>query len=210
MKTFKQFLNEGDSFDLEQFKTDCQFMLNIMSKSDQPNKEILYHGSGTRVFDYRIMQWKEREGPRDTPQRIHNAVNDYFKERLGHPIRNWLFTTGNKKYAAQYGRGVALAIFPIGEFQWVYSPAVKDLTVILQGFKDSTAENTDLSAHEVDERSQNSLIDHIQDSTWVMNRQLDRGIARNVEIMIKCNEFYAVNADSKLFTTVIEPFLQTL
>jgi hypothetical protein len=65
--------------------------------------------------------------PRDTEYVLHKIVDKWFLSKTGVQYRsNALFGTGDEMEALSYGN--VYRIFPIGEFSFVWSPNVKDLT----------------------------------------------------------------------------------
>ena len=63
--------------------------------------------------------------PMDTSPKIHNSLNKHFTEEYGHPYRNGVFTTGDSNIAGKYGD--TMMIFPIGDFEFIWHPEIKDL-----------------------------------------------------------------------------------
>ena len=68
--------------------------------------------------------------PKDSSPLIHDSFNRVFNEQYGHPYRNGVFASGDYHTAAAYGDGV-YAIFPIGEFDYIWHEEIKDLYVML-------------------------------------------------------------------------------
>ena len=63
--------------------------------------------------------------PKDVSKLLHKLSDMYFKTKFGIAYRsNSFFCTGNKSFASDYG-SVCL-IFPIGDFNFCWSPAVHD------------------------------------------------------------------------------------
>ena len=63
--------------------------------------------------------------PKDSSSALHDALNVYFRERVGIPVRSaCIFTTGNSGTAGLYGS--MYLIFPIGEFHYAWSEDVID------------------------------------------------------------------------------------
>lgn len=65
--------------------------------------------------------------PLDTDVYYHDFVNDYFK-KIGSPVTrgNSVFASGNITYASHYG--TVYLMFPIGEFDFMWSPEIDDFT----------------------------------------------------------------------------------
>lgn len=209
MITFKQFLVEEESFDIEKFKTDCAFMLEQLK--GKPAHRILWHGSkDITTKNFEIRTWRERTKPRDSIQTYHDALNKFFTEKFGSPVRNWLFTTGNYDDAHNYAGNSSLqpvAIFPIGKFEWV-NGVDKDL-------RDMTGWHTRVSTEvmtsdpkgkisddEVNQLATNFIVKKLMHMKWRHNTNLSAAIWSKNEIMIKCDKFYAFNPHGPAFKKV--------
>ena len=69
--------------------------------------------------------------PRDTEIEQHKAADDWFLHETGIRYRsNALFGTGSYRQASDYG--IVYAMFPIGDFNFCYSPIIDDLTGSLE------------------------------------------------------------------------------
>lgn len=109
----------------------CQPFLQQID--NQPKKNAMYRGlkhlelTGNEHHDQLGIKDVRLDGrnPTDTPMDSHAELNKYFSETYGHPYRNGLFVTGNEGTAAGYGR--IYAIFPIGKFDFIWHPSIKDL-----------------------------------------------------------------------------------
>lgn len=64
--------------------------------------------------------------PVDSPQVIHDAANQVFKEQFGIPYRDGVFVVGAISVAYGYGDMLGI-ILPVGEFKFLWSPKVRDL-----------------------------------------------------------------------------------
>jgi len=216
MTTFKQFINEESQFDLEQFKKDCKFAIDL-SKSGKSNSaiNILYHGTKRYDANFSIENWRWRSAPKDTPYNIHSEVNAYFKSVFGSPIRNWLFTSGRKVVAEGYGRGVAQAIFPIGKFNWVYSPDISDLSVAYETTVEEVkrreeAAGRSLAYSDIQEKSATVFLERIADSTWFKDKNFPQALSSQNEIMIACDKFYQFNTKGRVYREIVKPYLDSL
>jgi hypothetical protein len=65
--------------------------------------------------------------PKDSPEWLHDALNDHFRKKVGVPLRSAsVFCAGSSMLAGNYGD--VYAIFPIGEFNYAWSKLVVDPT----------------------------------------------------------------------------------
>lgn len=68
---------------------------------------------------------KENRRPKDTPQELHDMLNEMFVKKFGWPVRNGVFATTNYEQDKEYGD---VSVFmPIGEYKYAWSPKVTDL-----------------------------------------------------------------------------------
>lgn len=197
MKLFE--LHEQDEFDLEKFKKDCApFLAELKGASS-----VLYHGSNHGVDDYQIRTFRERTRPRDTPRDVHAALNDVFKERYGHEIRNWMFTTGSRHDARVYGP--LQVIFPIGQnYHYVWSPFVYDMTTHRVSFVDK---HQGLPYDECQEKANDEFLNDIATTTFHVDKQLHAAVNSAHEIHLKCETFYAFNWIGDTYERIVQPFL---
>ena len=78
--------------------------------------------------------------PRDSSQEVHDDMNVFFDKNYGHPYRDGVFVSGRRSEAGSYGE--AYAIFPVGEYDYIWHPDVTDLltstgapiTITAQGY----------------------------------------------------------------------------
>lgn len=198
MKLFE--LHE-QNFDLEKFKSDCApFLAELKGASS-----VLYHGSHHSPTDFEVRQFKERSGPRDTLPRIHTELNDIFKQKYGHEIRNWLFTTGDRHQARVYGP--LNVIFPIGSnYNYVWSPFVEDMTSHRTGFVDKYHH---LPYDERQEKANDEFLNDIATTTFHVDKQLHEALESRHEIHLKCEKFYIFKWTGDTYEDQIRTFLAT-
>ena len=106
---------------VEQIKLHCQPFLNEIEdpfsllRGLRPTEEWAVN-KAVRLDDRK---------PMSTPPKLHNDLNTMFTRMFGAPFRNAMFCTGNKSQASVYG--MIFAIFPIGEYKYIWSPEIRDL-----------------------------------------------------------------------------------
>jgi len=117
--------------------------------------------------------------PLSTPLEDHNTLNAYFTKKFGEPFRNAMFATSAVGAAEGYTSGNGnspRAVFPIGEFTFIWSPKVKDLyTDILQGKKVS--------------------LEKILPTLGYQNTDLKEAVKSGNEVMIRCKTYCSVHMD---------------
>jgi len=206
MITFKQFITENDDFDLEKFKTDCDFFLSNMKGPSS----LLWRGIQNPPKDYAILPFTERTKTLDTPPHVHAFLNSYYREKIGYPIRNWLFTTGSKREADQYtdSRGGPSVVFPTGNFSWFCfkDKELKDLWLYINRLSD------DINKVFTDEKEAtfqlyDSLETVLDAREFWFNEDLKACIESGNEIMIKCDRYYLFNPDNIAFNEYVLPYL---
>ncbi len=216
---FKQFIQEEKNFDLEKFKSDCEFYFNEMRDADL-STNFLFHGDKNAPSDFIIKQFKERGGPRDTNKEIHNSINIIFDDKFGFPFRNGLFVTGRSSDTNAYGKQTI--IFPIGKFDWLsnLSEEFRDMTELqekihievwskIKWSQDRTS-NQKIEADMFAE-IHDKVVDKVSQSKyWKHNEDLLECIHNKSEIMIKCKQYYEFTLDGDTFNDVVKPFLKSL
>lgn len=144
----------------------------------------LYRGSNFTLGEKEKNQFyaKFDRRPRNTPDWLHEAVNQWFYARFGMPVRGGcIFCTGSFYDAGIYG-GV-YKIWPIGEFLAFFSLNVKDLF-------DYFVEN-ELHVNKMSKEAFETLMDSLgYECTSDLNRLMEVAAAE-VEIMLYCEEYHA-------------------
>jgi len=224
MKTFKQFLSESHQFEIERFKTDCALFLEQLKGSH--GSALLYRGSAFPPTDWDIREWERRTKPRDTLRVYHDAMNEWYKDRMGDEVRNWMFCTGSapraQPYAGWTGKPISV-IFPIGHVEWVCSrdPELTDMTDYIANLEHEVQK--DLAAG-IEDEDQGEDQDAIETETikrltnklsstkfWRSTNLLDC-IHSQIEIMFKCDKYYCF-ADVKggtLYSPEMQQLLKSL
>lgn len=134
----------------------------------------------------------ENRTPTDMPVYLHGKLNEYFDNRFGHPYRNGVFVTGDQSEAMNYGE--AYQIFPIGEFDYLWSPDVDDLMTEIDGFQWDSKEITDLDAQ--NEAMDRQIAKFIKSSLRnYKNNYLGKAVQSHTEIMLWTKQYYAIHED---------------
>lgn len=182
---FKQFLLNESSIDepseLYELKSildrDCsKFMKEIGEDWDEA---FLIRGMKSPSDSSGMVKLQVRKDrrPLNTPIKVHDLFNRMFqKEYKVEKIRSQLlFTTGKKTEASEYGD--LYIIFPIGDYTYWWSPDVQDLYLGAQN-AETLSEWKDYFESIISSYRNNHLKDAIESSN---------------EIMLLCDEYYAVS-----------------
>jgi hypothetical protein len=159
---------------------DCQPFLEAIG--NKPKSNILYRGmTGPSAPIQKKQVHLDSRKPMTTNNEIHDLINDYFTRQFGEPFRNALFTSGDRDQALGYGNKV-LSIFPIGNFTFVWSPRMIDMYDVTWprpgGFSNVTPSQ--------------EAVDYTLEAYDYTNKSFTSAIHSGNEIMIRCNEYYAV------------------
>ena len=214
MISFKQFLSEDkafDDFDLDKFKKDCAFYLGEL-KGSQGNL-VMYRGASFKgTKNWAINKWEARWSPMSTPDYIHKKLNEFFTEKFGEPIRNWIFASGHNAVATVYGK--AYAIFPIGKFEWIsgINKESKDMTSFFWDTKDATPidNKNDPSGDKRMESTWDRMLSKLKHFRWYHNTDIKECLRAGNEIMFKCGEYYIFDLNGSVYNELVKPFMETV
>ena len=137
---FKNFLNEAkaDREDIEQLVDDCMPFIKDLAENDF---WYLYSGRGSANKEIIKRKVRKNRKPVDTPEFIHNLLDDAFKKEFGVKARSQsIFVTTNEEDASSYG--MPYFVFPVGrKYAFIYSELVPDLYNLLTNRITSRMEN---------------------------------------------------------------------
>ena len=165
-------------------KRDCQPYLSQVSDPMKLRRGVSrttqkIDPDGTPVFNKKKAHLDNRY-PRGSYMSVHHdIVNEYFTKTFGFPFRNGVMAIGDQIKASEFGTDVA--IFPIGEFKFLWSPRVRDLNNAISDW---------------------SLNFNIRDSKNIINKMkkvgyrttdLQKAIDSKNEIMIWAEEYYTLD-----------------
>jgi hypothetical protein len=196
MKTFKQFIAEGQApVDddaaltlIEALKQSCGPFLK------QSGIKPLWRGMPTEPKDYEYVtisgeevplykKWvRQDRKPLSTTVKMHKVIDDYFFEKFNVRARSQgIFCYGEegRKYTEEFGS--LYAVFPIGEFKYVWSPKVKDLTYALGNLTSAELKAIDPE-----------VIGKFLDGKKYKMNGLKAALNTDCEISVICSSFYAV------------------
>ena len=164
---------------------------------------ILYRGTtDTGIGHIGKLQSHEDRKPRNTPQWLHDYLNDLFVAHLGWKERDGVSTIGHE--SGHYG--TPYLFFPIGDYRFAWSPDVFDIYVALQDIARKTTktwrqdvDSLDLNDMEVRKHIL-SLVNSYKDTN------LFRAIMKDMEVVFDCKEYYLVN---RVYKDDIKRFIKT-
>jgi hypothetical protein len=161
---------------LDAIKRDCQPFLK------QIENQLLFRGSigalAKGEFFFKRDVRMDRV-PKSTDQIFHDAMDKWFNKKFGFRARSAaVFTTGNYHEAFEYGgskKDGTFAIFPIGDFRFVWSPKVTDL--FFEADPDKMGEDA--------EKAEEHL-----DTLNYKDTDLPAAIRSRKEVMVSCKSYY--------------------
>lgn len=192
MKTFKEFLTEEELTLIELIKKDCKQFLQQMNKGN-----LLYRGikvkdlepvGKVKIGDHSVNYFKKSirtdRRPLSTPSNVHDVIDDWFISNFNVKARSggmFCYSDSGKEATTSYG--VTHVVFPIGNFDCVWSPEVHDLLMFIdnEGFTNSTGELE---------------IQDFMDTLEYKKDGLKKAMTTSSEIMIVGGSYYAIRAEN--------------
>ena len=171
---------------VELIKRDCQ---PYLSQVDDPIS--LYRGV-SRSYDGinvgRPLYHKKRAHLEDRKTKAMSHfgaqyVQKYFTENFGHPYRNGVMAINDQLHSGYFG--VDTVFFPIGEFEFLWSPTIKDLNWDMPQI---------LKVVNRDPKEATRLIKAVLDKGKYQTTDLQAAVDSKNEIMFWVKEYYAVDA----------------
>lgn len=192
---FLQFLLEGEASSenaILKMESACIPFL----KEQGSRKNILWRGMSRRfeLSNNHMVDVKKDRRPLDTQLELHHALDDWFLDNFGFRARsNAVFASGSENFALVYGD--LYAIYPIGDFEYVWSPRIKDTLLLDQEANHLLARIEQKSGTKFDkeewlEQKANIIIDLLEKGRY-SDTNLKAAIASGSEIMIHCDKYYA-------------------
>ena len=159
---------------MERLSKDCKPFLNLIGS--QVTKYKLYRGmpfmKKADSMTKKQIRLDDRK-PMSSAQVKHERYNHFFQEVFGQPFRNAMFATGSHKMAQYYGE--PFMVFPIGKFDWLWSPDVNDMALDIQWPHIGGFGNVPPSQEAVD--------DKLEFAEYRMNHDLPKAIKSGNEIL---------------------------
>jgi hypothetical protein len=191
-----------NSIDLKKFEEDCKPWLDAIRGTSTP----AYHGTKNYPKDWEIRKALASRAPRDTPGELNDIINDFFEKKFNWRAReNGMFVTGHSSDAYTYGK--PCVIFPIGKFESLWSPEVRDLTSIYIDHKSALRYGPDrMDADVAALKAIGDAAQGLKHSHWYHNEELVGGLTSSCEIIIRADSYYFFRHDETYYDTV-RPFL---
>lgn len=166
---------------LMRLKKDCKPFLKDMSRSRAG--DFMYRGIRKNLRNMTKRQVREDRTPKDMGEDLHKYLDNYFFKKFKvHARSNAAFCTGSKDLADDFG--TPYIVFPIGKYEVIWSPSVKDLFTT---FEDASISDLEPNSYDV-ERARDSWEmefgeegDRIGEWAWkkwkLDGRRVDRNVA---------------------------------
>lgn len=134
---------------------------------------LLFRGMRNKTKTFMKIAVRQDRQPKSMDVDIHNLADKWFDEKFGFKARTTaVFVSGDSVEAKDYGK--LYAIFPIGDFRFVWSQKSSDLFVSLFDLAGTVKKLEQLDFKDTD------FVDAIKSGN---------------EIMLHCTEYYAVAVD---------------
>ena len=217
---------KADPDEIKTVKNNCKPIIDLYrklnptegSRQGHPVTKALWRGVGRKAGEYGGIDYIRRERgnlkdrtPRDTPQFMHDWLNEYFKKEFGWPVRNGVSTTADYNTARTYASSAKTTyiFFPVGKPEFCYSLEVEDsttdltATVSIHTPKDwDIFINTDLPFSSMSEHGSDRQRDYFWDRLKsYTNKNLEKAITGKgrrgvaVEVMFKSPTYYLVSPE---------------
>ena len=157
---------------VEQIKLHCQPFLNEV----EDPFSLLRGLHATNEWAVNRPVRLENRKPMSSPQKLHDEINFIMRKKFGAEFRNSLFCTGAESMAHVYG--MPFAIFPVGDYEYLWSPKYRDLYTAYDIFRVN---------HDKRHFVQQLDWDAFQDD------KLNAAIHKGGEIMVRCKNYYGLN-----------------
>lgn len=178
---------------MAKIKRDCQPYLK--QAGNLVFREGMWRGLGLDNPSERMTKTARLDDrvPRDMDQDLHESLNVFFNDTYGHPYRNGVFVTGDRAEASQYGE--LYQIFPIGKFDYLWSPEIPDLMGALSMYN--------YYNEDFDEWMSANL-------TTYRDNDLQHAVRMNSEIMLWTKQYYALASRTPADTAWQDAYLNIL
>ena len=122
--------------------------------------------------------------PMSTGDSQHDYLNLYFKQKFGQPFRDAMFVVGEANFAADYGS--LYLIFPRGDFNFAWSPEIKDLFNVDFAMEDALYPDGD------DETADVENFFKWMEGNRYQNSNLKAALLSKNEIMVRSIAYYGI------------------
>jgi hypothetical protein len=201
MKSFKQFISEENTNELDrlqlvdtlnQINEDCQQYLRKMAVDGKFH--ALYVSLQSEKWPTHEIQVRKNKAPVPTPKKILDSFDRVMGEMYGREFRSDSFiATGSPSVAAK--SGVKHMIFPIGKFDYLWSPKIRDLIHGMGHEEDITnGEGLYFDIHDAeDEKAEDKVVkEFLEKKEFVFNKDIKQAANKGHDVMLDCKYYYAV------------------
>jgi hypothetical protein len=174
-------------------KRDCKQWLNVSN-----NTPAYRRTDDIKLSHYPIRRKvRQNRKPRGTVEWQHRIANDLFQKHFGIKARSeCLFIQGSKDVEDYYGEDL-WAVFPIGNFDYIWAPDIQDLMARMNTIGNSVkldlrnTASTLITGKDIEDYFEKELEITIKEE-YVKNKGLRTALRDygNNEIMVKCREYY--------------------
>lgn len=132
----------------------------------------------------------------------HKFVNKYFTSEFGYPFRNAIMTVADQMHSSMFG--IDSAVFPIGQFMFLWSSQIKDLNHNVQSMADARGFSA-LPDIKFADKEEEALYNGLKNANY-QTTDLQAAIESKNEIMIWCKEYYTLdnNSDRMLVKSLLK------
>jgi hypothetical protein len=212
MKTFKQFIAEepANTVKMKDFLVDACLplirelatdlyelpMYRGVSLGGGKEINIIEFGPNYTTVDGFVKTVRKDRKPLDTHPQISKMIDDVFEKQFGwRPRQEGLFVFGKLKRSQAREFGTLCQIFPMGEFNYIHSSKIEDLTSTLDGLlktagirsihKKQDYNSSELKAIRTMLDTEIPKMDYSDDHLW-------EALDNKGEIIIDCKQYLAV------------------
>lgn len=192
MKSFKQFINEESGITpndiVDDIMANCQPYLKESDYFRNRGMTNLWRGIEGVNVAFTTKQTRIDRKPQGMNTEIKELLDDALMEKFGLPFRSKAaFTTGDSKRVELFGN--PYAVFPIGNFDYLWSPKVHDLNENPE-WGDLITSN--LGPNQEINLTKDQIKDFLDDMNYMMNENLEEATVSGNEIMVAIDEYYII------------------
>ena len=137
----------------------------------------------------------ENRKPKSMDPFLYDQINNYFIEKFGAPFRNSMLATGDLHHTIRFGE--VYVVFPRGDFKYLWGENVDDFNFAYSDFlaSDVVDKNVEGSVWSYDNQDLISdlFMEHFIKKVKWHTTDLKKAIDEEVEIMIRCKQYYGIN-----------------
>ncbi len=167
---------------INDIKKKCQPFIREITKNN-PKQLLMYRGASTNTDMFTKSPRTDRR-PTDTPQDVHDALDNAFNDMFGWKARSTgLFCTGSRRVASGFSNwNNPHMIFPNGKYDYLWSDKLADL------YDNWTQTGTERHDKDVAQKL-------VKKGKYHQNTGLIEALSikSGSEIMVKCKNYHAIH-----------------